>query len=370
MKALSLLIKPVSGACEYSCEYCFYKDELTLRKEKNSGVMSSGTLENLVRRAFSCACPVSFMFQGGEPLLAGLGFFETFSELAHRYARGCVYTNSIQTNGGLLTKELAAYLKREGFLVGLSLDGQRNAHDMYRRDTRGEGTYERTRAAAKLLEEYEIPYNVLCVVSRANVNTAEETYAALKKHGYIQFIPCLDSFGDAERTYAPSPEEYGEFLINTFDMYERDLRAGEYVSVRIFDNYINMLSGRRPEACAMTGRCSVSFTVESDGSVYPCDFYCLDQWRLGSVNESGFAELEKSAAACEFVNSSVYMNTECRACSYFSLCRGGCRREREPFENGHPALNRYCASYKRLFSERGQSLRRLAEDVRGGAFSK
>ncbi|MBQ3761866.1 MAG: anaerobic sulfatase maturase [Clostridia bacterium] len=351
MKNLTLLIKPASGLCQYRCEYCFYKDEMRLRGENEPCVMREDTLESLIRKAFAYGAPqTAFAFQGGEPTLAGLRFFENVVRLQKHYARGAAYANTLQTNGGMIDEQWAGFLSREHFLVGVSMDGDEESHDLYRKDAENRGTWLRTKEACALLKSHDVPFNVLCVVSKANVTKPVQTYEALKEYRFIQFIACLDAFGQKDAVYAASQEELAGFLKQTFDLYERDILNGEYTSVRMFDNFLQMLSGMRPESCAMNGRCSVDFTVESDGSVYPCDFYCLDEWKLGNIRETGFVQLERCETAKRFVNSSVSVPDKCKACKYYVLCRGGCRREREQAhdECGRP-INRYCEAYRNFF---------------------
>lgn len=136
------------------------------------------------------------------------------------------------------------------------------------------------------------------------------------------------------------------------------------MSVRTFDNYVQMLLGNPPECCSMAGRCTCSFTVEADGSVYPCDFYAVDEWKLGNVNSDGFGKMAASETARRFVETSIPLDGACRDCGAFFLCRGGCRREREPFVGGKPSIDRYCEGYRLFFRERMDALRRLAERVR------
>ena len=50
MKNISVLIKPASGACNMTCDYCFYCDEAAKREQKFYGMMSEETLKNMIRR--------------------------------------------------------------------------------------------------------------------------------------------------------------------------------------------------------------------------------------------------------------------------------------------------------------------------------
>ncbi len=74
---LSILIKPASGSCNMQCDYCFYTDEIANRTQQCFGMMSESTLKNVVRRTLLKATrQITFAFQGGEPTLRGLEFFE------------------------------------------------------------------------------------------------------------------------------------------------------------------------------------------------------------------------------------------------------------------------------------------------------
>ncbi len=366
MPPISLLIKPVSGACQYRCKYCFYADVMRSREIANFGNMSFDTLEILVKRAMNYAeGSVSFAFQGGEPTLAGLDFYKELIRLEQKYNRGLKVYNSIQTNGGLIDDQWAAFLAENHFLVGLSLDGTQALHDRYRKNHEGEGTYERTVKTAQIFEKHGVQFNILCVVNDDIASHPCETYESLRHYRFLQFIPCIDDFDLNTRVFSPDAEKYGHFLIETFNLYLRDIQKGEYVSVRAFDNYVQMLKGRRPESCSMTGRCTCYFVIEGNGDVYPCDFYVLDRWKLGNVAQNDFRSMLKSDRAQEFVSSSVYMHPHCRMCRHYSLCRGGCRRDREPFDDlNRPGKSRYCESYKMFFEACGESLRALERSIR------
>ncbi|MBQ9121446.1 MAG: SPASM domain-containing protein, partial [Clostridia bacterium] len=272
--------------------------------------------------------------------------------------RGIRISNSIQTNGILLEENWAEFLAENRFLVGLSLDGTREAHDSLRVDGDGGGTYDSVVRCAELLAQRGVEFNILCVVNRFVARYPRKVYQALKKYGYIQFIPCFDGLSGEKKPFSLTPERYGEFLCGVFDRYYEDFTDGNYVSIRNFDNYVQMRMGMPPESCAMMGRCACLPTVEGDGSVFPCDFYVLDEYRLGNVHTHSFDEMIRSEAAQRFTENSSAASEECRVCPYFALCRGGCRRERAPNPRGRSSL---CKAYKLFFS---QCLARMDEMAR------
>ncbi|MBQ6600481.1 MAG: SPASM domain-containing protein, partial [Clostridia bacterium] len=116
-----------------------------------------------------------------------------------------------------------------------------------------------------------------------------------------------------------------------------------YVSIRQFDNWVRMYLGEKPEQCGLMGHCTHQFVAEGNGNIYPCDFYCTDEWLLGNINETSLEEMAKSKKAFEFIKESIEVNDKCKKCSFYPLCRqGGCKRNRESGD--------YCSSYMKFFS--------------------
>lgn len=370
MQNVYLLIKPASGNCQLRCGYCFYRD-LSLRREApDCGIMTLSTLEAVVREGLAYAGrEVTFAFQGGEPTLAGLPFFEAAVGLQKQYnTRGVKVRNTLQTNGLLLDAAWADFLRENGFLVGLSLDGTPAAHDANRVDAAGAGTFARVMDAARLLQSHSVEFNILTVVNRQTANAAAEIYDFYKTNGFswLQFIPCLDPVDEAPggHAYSLSPADYGRFLTDTFDLWYRDVKQGAQPYIRQFENYVGMLLGLPPEACGMRGVCGLQHAVEADGAVYPCDFYVTDALVLGNLNENTLAEINARRRQTGFVEASAYIHENCRACRWFPLCRGGCRRHRPPDEAGRPGLNIFCESYRTFFAHAIEGLTEIADGTR------
>ena len=355
MKALSLLIKPASGSCNMRCAYCFYADIAESRAVKNYGLMTLDILETLVRKALTEATEYcAFGFQGGEPTLAGLDFYRALIEFEKKYNRNKVkLSHTLQTNGLLLNEEWAEFLRENQFLTGLSIDACKQIHDDLRLDSAGKGTHNRCMNAARMLGKHRAEFNILSVVTRSMALHPDKTYRFYKHNGlrYIQFIPCIDGL-EAERAagaYSLDAGTYGRFLCRIFDLWYEDFIRDDYYSIRAFDNYIRMLAGYPPENCAMQGVCNPYALAEADGSVYPCDFYAADPYLLGNVASHSFTEMLNGKKAEEFAALSRQPDPSCMRCEYRFLCRGGCRRDREPVADGRLALNHYCAAYKVFF---------------------
>jgi uncharacterized protein len=203
-------------------------------------------------------------------------------------------------------------------------------------------------------------------VNNTLARRGQSVYNFFKNNNFkqVQFIPCLDPFNQTKSEYSLTPQRYGEFLKSTFDLYYNDFINGKYISIRHFDNYVYMLTGQHPESCGMSGVCTSYFVVESDGGVYPCDFYVLDQYKMGNLTLQTFSQLAKSEIAVKFREESKHIHSKCKSCYWLHICRGGCKRDREPFVDGKPGLNRFCEAYKEFFLHSAQRLNELAMNIR------
>ncbi len=356
MPALSLLIKPASGNCNMRCRYCFYADELDNREIRSYGKMSVDTMHTIVDKAMEYGdyeCTIAF--QGGEPTLAGLDFYRDLVAYvtAHENPKKLKIHYALQTNGYLINEEWAEFLGKNHFLVGVSLDGLKEIHDRYRLDAAGKGTYQRVISAIRLLEKHQVEYNILTVVTAATARNGQKIYNYFKKNhfGYQQYIECLDPIGEepGQHEYSLTPEKYGEFLKSMFDAWYLDMRSGTYVYNRYFENLMMIMAGQQPESCNMRGVCGKQWVFEADGSVYPCDFYALDQWRLGNIQENSFEEMDEKRDELGFIQWSMRQQEDCQKCRWFGLCRNGCRRNREPVTAEHTNRNYFCKSYQMFF---------------------
>lgn len=356
MQSISIMIKPASGNCNMRCKYCFYSDEQENREIGNYGMMSTETMHTIVDKALvyaDRAC--TFAFQGGEPSLRGLEFYEDLVRYvdSHPLKKQREVYYAFQTNGYLIDEKWAEFFAKNHFLVGVSLDGTKEIHDRYRVDAAGKGTYNQVMRAIRLLEEKKADYNILTVVTAATVRNGQKIYNFFKKNhlGYQQYIECLDPIGEepGKQEFSLTPERYGTFLKTIFDAWYLDMKQGNYVYNRYFENLMIILDRQLVESCAMRGFCGMQWVIEADGSVYPCDFYALDQWYLGNINTDSFEQIDEMREKSGFIQWSKQIHEDCRECKWYPLCRGGCRRNREPVTETGTGKNYFCQAYREFF---------------------
>ena len=354
MKKIDLLIKPVSGRCNMHCRYCFYQEH---NNKPNQTIMDSNLAEKIVEAAVE-ACEdsgqINFSFQGGEPTLAGLEFYEKFAECVEtRKKTNIGITLTFQTNGTLLNEKWAEFFKKHNVLVGLSMDGTQLLHDRNRVDVSGNGTWSNIEKNWHMLQEYQVMTNILCVITGEHARHANEIYKNLKQIGakYLQFIPCLDPDNEERGTkkYSLKPDAYEKFLCELFNLWYLDWRTGNYVGVRLFEDYINLLIGEGAASCVSNGRCGQYLVVEHDGSVYPCDFYVNDEWKVPKkIQEVPLKHIYESSVVTKFINMGKTLPDSCSNCSLMPICGGGCKRDWVINENGEKS-NYYCSSIRGFF---------------------
>ena len=167
----------------------------------------------------------------------------------------------------------------------------------------------------------------------------------------MQFIPCLDPL-DTEPfadKYSLTPQLYEYYLKTLFNLWYNDFVSGEYISIRYFDNLVRLYSGTPAEQCGMNGYCDGQIVIESDGSTYPCDFYCLENWKTGDINIMSYNEIWQSETMKKFIETSYYDTGKCDKCDCFYLCKGGCRRNRDLSTNGRALDNVYCEALHNFY---------------------
>ncbi len=325
---LSVLIKPSSSMCNLRCSYCFYADISESRSIKNYGFLSKLSSKILIEKSFefvSSSGTVVFAFQGGEPTLAGLEFFRFFVDEVNQVKSNQKVKYVIQTNGTLINQDWAKFFKQNDFLVGVSVDGFMENHDYFRYDAHCMGQYQKTIDGINRLREEAVDFNILTVLTSRLSKYPVELYNFYKQEGFdnVQLIPCLPSLDRAKETQGLTPLEFSSFYTRFFDLWLSDTNR---FSVGLFNDIISMFRGEAPITCGMLGRCNLQFVIEGDGSVFPCDFYVIDQYKIGNILTDSFEQLITSDQSTKFLNEPKRFSSKCFSCPFLNMCNSNCKR--------------------------------------------
>ncbi|MHB1010439.1 MAG: anaerobic sulfatase maturase [Propionibacteriaceae bacterium] len=373
------MTKPTGAACNLDCSYCFFLSKEVLWGESDQR-MTHETLRTYLSGYLAAQPdgPVTVAWQGGEPTLRGLGFFREAVRLTDELARpGQVVEHAIQTNGTLLDDEWGEFLAESKFLVGLSIDGPKDLHDVYRVNKAGRGTYDQVVRGWEVLQRHGVDTNILCTVNAANAEHPLRVYQHFRDDlgaRFLQFIPIVERVAAGEEALAEAswrdpngeyvlyrqdgagvtsrtvrPGQWGRFLTSIFDEWvARDV--GE-VFVQHFDVTLGALFGQY-SLCVHAPECGSALAMEHNGDVYSCDHYVEPDYRLGNIHDQSFPELLALPQQRQFGRDKrTQLPLQCIECPVRWACNGGCPKDRfGTTRDGEPSLNYLCEGYYTFFS--------------------
>lgn len=381
-KAFHLMAKPVSYQCNIACDYCFYleKEQGTLKPKKTARHMDDDTLRRYVKQYIEAnpAQEVEFTWQGGEPTLAGLDFYQKALAWQKQFAGGKTIRNSMQTNGVLIDDQWAEFLARNQFLVGLSVDGPAWLHDRYRKTRGGKSVFDKVVQAMAVMQKHHVEVNVLTVVNNATAEAPLEIYRFITEElgaRHVQFIPAVEQrpvhekYGEllypqqtgAVTEWSVSGEQWGAFINTVFDYWVR--RDVGRVYVQLFDSALAAWLGEKPSLCVMQSTCGFGLVVEQNGDIYSCDHYVYPEHRLGNLRSDNLAALAGGKQQRKFGMMKAQVSSLCQQCEWRFACHGGCPKHRIR-KMGDRWHNHLCAGYKAMFSHMDPYMRFMANQIR------
>lgn len=355
-----VLSKAIGSSCNLACRYCYYPQE-----SHPTGKMDEVLLEQFIREYItshpSYSKAINFVWQGGEPTLAGISFYKKVLKLQKKYApKDVQISNSIQTNGTLITEEWARFFKDHDFIVGLSLDGDLALNDEHRIDKYGHGSHTKILQGLRNLQKYSVEFNVLVVVHNDMIDQARELYRYFVSIGvcYLQFQP-LTSSGRADGKYQLSAKNWGRFLSNIYQEWKQAKHLGKVFILNIENSYAQYFTGFSP-TCVHSKVCGNQLALETDGSVYACDHLIDEKHYLGNIQKGHnlTVMLKKSIEMSFGMNKAK--RSECQKCEVKMLCEGGC-----PTHITSDGKNSLCKGYYQFFNEILKEVGKFSRDREG-----
>lgn len=383
-----IMAKPIGPECNLDCSYCYYTEKAALYPPRTQFRMTDAVLETYIKDyiAASALPEIMFFWQGGEPTLLGLDFFESVVELQNKYKpENQTVTNSLQTNGTLIDDSWVGFLAENNFLVGISIDGPARLHDRFRVGKKDEKTFVKVEQAIKILQVGGVEYNTLTTVQRRNFRFGAEVYRYLRDLGveYMQFIPIVERRRpDGELAGPPDLEAqnkktkitewsvpqdgYGDFICAVFDVWRKS-DVGK-VFVQPFDVHLGLRMGEPSTLCINARSCGKGLAMEHNGDLYACDHYVYSTHRLGNVMETPMQELVADVRQLKFgEDKHKKLPSECVACRFLTYCGGGCPKHRfMPSKSGGFDLNYFCPSYTKIAEYIEPAMAEMATLLRRG----
>lgn len=397
--AFHVLIKPTGAICNLDCKYCFFLSKEMLYPGSRFQ-MAEDLLATYLKQLLEShrAREVDVAWQGGEPTLMGLDFFKRSVDLVNKLKRPdqkIQYT--IQTNGTLLDDQWCAFFKQNNFLVGLSVDGPKGLHDVYRVNKGGAGSFDQVMRGLRFLKKHQVDFNVLCTVHAANQHHPLEIYRFFRDElgaQFIQFIPIIErtsastlpianigwserpgggrplytNAGDLVTERSVDPQAYGSFLIAIFDEWVK-ADVGK-IYVQHFDSALANWVGVSGAVCVFSETCGQAVALEHNGDLYSCDHFVEPKYKLGNIRETHLIQLVGSPQQIRFgQDKKATLPRYCRECEVRFACHGECPKNRFiKTPDGEDGLNYLCAAYKAFFNHIDGEMKIMAQLLRGGRF--
>lgn len=386
-----LMVKPIGSLCNLRCRYCYYleKSKLYLHENGTAAYRMSDDMLKLYIQSYIASQPtenprVVFAWQGGEPTMLGIDFFERAIRYEQEFSDGRRMENTLQTNGMFITDEWAAFFKKHDFLVGISIDGPQDLHDAYRKNQAGKGSWKRVMESIRLLRKHGVRFNTLTVVNRLNAQYPLRVYEFLKKTGtqWMQFIPIQerratdknellrlvanDYEGETVVTEeSVLPEQWGNFLNRIFDTWVRNDVGKIYV--KQFDCALEAWCGYNPTACVLSRYCGDGLVLEHNGDVFSCDHFVYPQFKLGNIREKKLQEMALSEKQIHFGNAKWdTLSRQCRQCEYLPACNGECPKHRFVRNGDGENIAYLCKGYYSFFEHAARYLHAMRTLMRQG----
>ncbi|MFZ1320685.1 MAG: anaerobic sulfatase maturase [Ignavibacteria bacterium] len=371
-----VLGKPTGAICNLDCKYCFFLSKEMLYPGSKFR-MADELLKEYIRQLMQSqnSLEINVSWQGGEPTLMGTDFFYKSLELQKKYKQeGVTVFNTMQTNGILINDEWCRLFRENNFLIGLSIDGTKELHDIYRVDKGGHGTFDKVVNAARLMQKHGVEFNILTTVHSGNSAYPLEIYKFFRdelKVKFIQFIPIVErkndtgfQEGNEVTDRSLKSDQWGDFLIAIFDEWVRN-DVGE-MYVQMFDAALASWYGIPPSMCIFLEKCGMAAALEHNGDFYSCDHYVEPKYLLGNIMEKEMTEMIISEKQLKFGDDKLNTLPDyCKKCDVLFACHGECPKNRFiQTPDGEMGLNYLCEGYMKFFKHIDEPMKYMVQKLR------
>ena len=294
----------LTDRCNLACRYCYARH--------GTADMSFATACAAIEK---CATgpDCGIVFFGGEPLLRAPLMWRIMDWCEAR--RPGRFHYKVTTNGTLLDEAFLDEAVRRGLHVALSHDGARAAHDAFRVDSAGAGTFEAADAAlARLIRRR--PYSpVLATVNPETADRLAESVQGLQAKG-VQYLILSMNFAGAwtDAALKTLEKEFRKLV----DWHEENYRKERKFYFSPFDKRIaSRVFPERSNSCRLGMR---QISVGPDGRLFPCvQFVGRDEYAIGTA-ATGIDEPRREA----LYRCNERDKPECAGCALERRCHNKC----------------------------------------------
>ncbi|WP_237275519.1 radical SAM protein [Tenacibaculum ovolyticum] len=350
MNFSSLAVK-VASRCNLNCSYCFMYNLGDTTYKNQPKFMSSETVDHIIEKTKKHIKKYnkkefSFLFHGGEPLLAPKEFYIDFVKKVQNEINNVIFSFDLQTNGVLLDESWIQLFKELNISPSVSVDGTKKAHDMFRIDHKGNGSYDKVFDSVQLLKNKMTFADIACVINIKE--TPEEIYESFKKMNvsYVNFL--IPDYTHDNFPFNNKEPLMGDWLIKLFNIWVNDEQR---YRIPLFIGLLNTLM-RIDEN---TENESTVLIVETNGEIEAIDSLkaCGHGFTKTGLNikKDDFHDIQKTPLGKLYFNDfNTKLCNKCLECPLKEVCKGGRLVHRYSKENGFNNPSIYCNDLIKLIA--------------------
>lgn len=352
MSCLTVILK-MSERCNLNCSYCYffnskdqsYKERPAFLSDENKACLLEFLLEGVKQLGIS---KVVIGLHGGEPLLYGKErFIKLCNDFIDKWPKEVQLGFSLQTNGLLLDEEWVGILEKYKVDIGISIDGPKDFHDIYRVDHFGNGSYDRLIKKIHLLHKMNARFGVLSVINPKIGGKNLYTFLTneLKVKSFDLLFPHLTH--DELSPY--SMDEFAKFLCDIFDAWT--LNNNKKIKIRIFISFLRQLLGG---SRLLYGIGAIKnpglplITIRSDGKLEPVTGLMYTDPNTvtnttKNINNTSLKDFLTLPIFQELKEAQTIMPENCSKCCWEKICGGGHIIDRFSIKNRFNNPSTYCS---------------------------
>lgn len=241
---------------------------------------------------------------------------------------------SVTTNGTVLNDEIVKFLYQYGFEVSISIDGKRETHNLYRKFSNGQGSYDTVLKNAKILLEKFPEMRARMTYNENTLRYLANNVYSLIQNGFKIIVPVHD---------------FSKSIWS--DKHTEILREQIEVLKKYIDKYKVSVGICEPLDISCAKGCNggiTSINILPNGKLYPCMVAVGNkEFEIGNIITG--IDKKKIVAIHEMSKGEI---KECRGCSFYNYCENTrCRIMNKVFRGCYKKPSEIVCSLNNLFYE-------------------
>lgn len=301
----------LTEACNMQCSYC-YEGVHDLKTS-----MSLTTMEDSVDFIVKQNYPgdkIDIVFLGGEPLLNKKCLYHAIEWIEKKYPKEKeLFHYSITTNGTLIDNQLIDFLNRHHFQVSVSIDGNKETHNLNRIASETTDIYEIVLNNLRTMINRKLDVSVRMTVTANNSLFLSENIMYFLNLGVEKIHVGLDMLADWDKSALLILDDQLEMVDEIYQTY---IEPYENRLIDIYDYKLStFIIKRKPMYCSAGTQNHL--VIRSNGEVYPCGYVTGNyKWKLGTIYH--FEPHKIRQLICNHINPV----SSCNGCPIAFACCG------------------------------------------------